>query len=70
MMQKNEQGLRTEAEKAAFGAALKTMGVWYAHRLTTTFIMSELPPGWPKSAKDQRFFPPRWLEDKGSSRED
>jgi hypothetical protein len=46
LMQKDERGERTAAEKAAYGRALDTMGAWYAHRLTTTFSMSVLPQGW------------------------
>jgi hypothetical protein len=41
------------------------MGVWYAHRLNTTFIMSEMPPGWPKKPEDAPFFPDGWLNEKG-----
>ena len=41
------------------------MGMWYAHRLTTTVILSELPPGWPRSAEAAPFFPEDWLRDKG-----
>lgn len=41
------------------------MGVWYAHRLNTSFIMSELPAGWPKKPEDAPFFPDGWLNDKG-----
>ena len=32
--QKDAEGQRTKPEQAAFGTALKTMGMWYAHRLT------------------------------------
>jgi len=63
--QKDADGQRTESEQAAFKTALETMGMWYAHRLTTTVILSELPPGWPKSAKDAPFFPKDWLRGKG-----
>ena len=64
--QKDADGQRTEPEQAAFGTALKTMGMWYAHRLTTTVILSELPPGWPRSAEDAPFFPEEgWLRGKG-----
>ena len=41
------------------------MGVWYAHRLLTTFIMSELPEGWPKTEAARPFFPEGWLRGKG-----
>ena len=41
------------------------MGMWYAHRLTTTVILSELPPGWPRSPEDEPFFPEGWLRGKG-----
>ena len=40
-------------------------GVWYGHRLLTTFILSELPDGWPRSEEARRFFPAGWLKDKG-----
>ena len=63
--QKDADGQRTEPEQAAFGTALKTMGMWYAHRLTTTVILSELPPGWPRSAEAAPFFPEGWLRGKG-----
>ena len=63
--QKDAEGQRTAPEQAAFGTALKTMGMWYAHRLTTTVILSELPPGWPRSAEAAPFFPEDWLRDKG-----
>jgi hypothetical protein len=63
--QKDADGQRTEPEQAAFGTALKTMGMWYAHRLTTTVILSELPPGWPRSAEAVPFFPEGWLRGKG-----
>ena len=65
LMQKNEHGERTEAEYKSFDKALETMGVWYAHRLLTTFIMSELPEGWPKTEAARPFFPDGWLRDKG-----
>jgi hypothetical protein len=38
---------------------------WYAHRLLTTFIMSELPEGWPKTEEARPFFPVNWLRGKG-----
>ena len=41
------------------------MGMWYAHRLTTTFILSQLPPGWPKRPEDAPYFPEGWLRGKG-----
>jgi hypothetical protein len=63
--QKDADGQRTEPEQAAFKTALKTMGMWYAHRLTTTVILSELPPGWPRSPEDAPFFPEGWLRGKG-----
>ena len=63
--QKDQAGRRTEEEAASFGAALQTMGVWYAHRLLTTYIMSELPPGYPKSPEVQHLFPKDWLRGKG-----
>ena len=63
--QKDADGQRTEPEQAAFGTALKTMGMWYAHRLATTVILSELPPGWPRSAEAAPFFPEGWLRGKG-----
>jgi hypothetical protein len=63
--QKDANGQRTAPEQAAFGTALKTMGMWYAHRLTTTVILSELPPGWPRSAEAVPFSPEDWLRDKG-----
>jgi len=44
--QKNERGERTPEEAAAFGRALGSMGSWYAHARTTTYVMRELPPGW------------------------
>jgi hypothetical protein len=63
--QKDANEQRTAPEQAAFGTALKTMGMWYAHRLTTTVILSELPPGWPRSAEAAPFFPEGWLRGKG-----
>jgi hypothetical protein len=63
--QKDADGQRTEPEQIAFGTALKTMGMWYAHRLTTTVILSRLPPGWPRSAEAAPFFPEGWLRGKG-----
>ena len=41
------------------------MGVWYGHKLTTTFIMSELPSGWPRRPEDAAYFPEGWLKGKG-----
>jgi len=41
------------------------MGVWYGHRLTTTFISAELPDGWPRRPEDAPFFPLGWLKGKG-----
>mgnify|MGYP000868587712 FL=1 len=63
--QKDADGQRTEPEQAAFKTALKTVNTWYAHRLTTTVILSELPPGWPRSAEAAPFFPEGWLRGKG-----
>ena len=63
--QKDADGKRTEPEHAAFGTALKTMDMWLAHRLTTTVILSELPPGWPRSPEEAPFFPEGWLRGKG-----
>ncbi len=63
--QKDADGQRTEPEQAAFKTALKTVNTWYAHRLTTTVILSELPPGWPRSAEAAPFFPKGWLRGKG-----
>ncbi len=63
--QKDADGQRTAPEKAAFDTALKTMGMWYAHKLTTTVILSELPPGWPRSPEAAPFFPEGWLRGKG-----
>ena len=57
--------MRTRAEIAAFKAALGSMGVWYAHRLATTYILSELPEGWPKTEAARPFFPQDWLRGKG-----
>jgi hypothetical protein len=65
--QKDDNGQRTEPEQAAFRTALMTVNTWYAHRLTTTVILSELPPGWPRSAEAAPFFPEGWLRDKGWS---
>jgi hypothetical protein len=63
--QKDANGQRTAPEQAAFGTALKTVNTWYAHRLTTTVILSELPPGWPRSPEAAPFFPEGWLRGKG-----
>ena len=63
--QKDADGQRTEPEQAAFKTALKTVNTWYANRLTTTVILSELPPGWPRSAEAAPFFPEDWLRGKG-----
>ena len=63
--QKDADGQRTAPEAAAFGTALRTMGMWYAHRLTTTYIMSQLPAGWPRTAEAAPFFPEGWLAGKG-----
>jgi len=65
LLQKDANGQRTAPEQAAFGTALKTVNTWYAHRLTTTVILSELPPGWPRSAEAAPFFPEGWLRGKG-----
>ena len=65
LMQKDAEGRRTPAEVASFGAALRTMGVWYGSKLTTTVILSELPEGWPRTPADEKFFPPGWLQGKG-----
>ena len=37
---------RSDAESTAFAAALETMGTWYAHRLSTTYALDVVPPGW------------------------
>ena len=63
--QKDDNGQRTEPEQAAFKTALKTVNTWYAHRLTTTVILSELPPGWPRSPEAAPTFPEGWLRGKG-----
>lgn len=47
-------GRRTADEEKCFKEALRTMGVWYAHRLETTFVLSELPTRWPRDAKGDR----------------
>ena len=47
------EGERTEAEAAAFGAALSRMQLWYAHMLTTVFIMTEDGGGLPGRAARQ-----------------
>ena len=39
-------GERSDDERNAFGAALDNMGTWYAHKLTTTYALDVLPPGW------------------------
>eukprot|EP00966_Prymnesium_polylepis_P320531 7376914-Prymnesium_polylepis.1 len=44
--QKDGNGERSEAEKAAFGEALSTMQLWYAHPLTTAFLTRSLPAGY------------------------
>ncbi len=36
---------RTEAQDAVFRAALRNMQLWYAHQLTTVFLMTGGPPG-------------------------
>ena len=41
------------------------VGVWYGHKLTTTFIMSQLPSGWPQRPEDAAYFPDGWLKGKG-----
>ena len=63
--QKDADGQRTEPEQAAFKTALKTVNTWYAHRLTTTVILGELPPGWPRSPEAAPSFPKGWLRGKG-----
>jgi len=65
LMQKDENDERTPEEVKSFGKAIETMGIWYAHRLLTTFIMSELPEGWPKTEEARPFFPVNWLRGKG-----
>lgn len=65
LLQKDEAGQRSQSEVKSFGAALDTMGVWYAHRLLTTFIMSKLPEGWPRTPESAHFFPANWLLGKG-----
>ncbi len=49
--QKDEAGERSASERAAFGAALGTMGEWYAHKLLTTYVINSMPPGWGDAAK-------------------
>ena len=63
--QKDANGQRPAPEQAAFKTALKTVNTWYAHRLTTTVILSELPPGWPRSPEAAPFSPEDWLRGKG-----
>lgn len=41
------------------------MGVWYAHALSTTCILSKLPRGWPRKPEDAVYFPAEWLKGKG-----
>ena len=36
-----------------------------AHRLTTTYVMSELPAGWPRTPETAPLFPEGWLKSKG-----
>lgn len=48
------QKKRTKAEFEAFQEALKTMGVWYSHRATTTVILNVLPQQWDVAAYNQR----------------
>lgn len=36
---------RTPAQKATFSAGLKTINVWYVHRLTTVILVTSLPAG-------------------------
>lgn len=42
LCQKDAQGNRTDAEMAAFGAALSSMQIWYEHAFPT-FAFSTLP---------------------------
>ena len=46
LLQKGPDGTaRTEAEQAAFGKALSTMQLWYAHQQLFTISLSKLPDG-------------------------
>lgn len=42
--QKDAEGNRTEAEQSSFHGALAWMQLWYAHQLTTVFLMTDPPP--------------------------
>ena len=65
MHQKDANGQKTAPEQVAFKTALNTVNTWYAHRLTTTVILSELPLGWPRQTSIMAFFPEGWLRGKG-----
>lgn len=43
MHQKDPSGARTPEEKASFGRALENMTIFYAHRLTTVYMMTRHP---------------------------
>lgn len=49
-----DTGEKSEAEIAAFAAALNTMGTWYAHKLSSTFALDVLPPGWGTTPYSER----------------
>ena len=56
--QKGADGMRTAEEQAAFSAALGSMQLWYAHQLTTVFLMTnagaEEEPGSGSASYDDR----------------
>ena len=52
LVQKDDDGNRTDEERISFSAALKTMGTWYAHSLTTTFSLSILPKQLPRATTE------------------
>jgi hypothetical protein len=65
LLQRDAAGERSEEETKSFDEAKETMGVRYGHKLLTTFILSELPEGWPKTEAARPFFPDGWLTGKG-----
>lgn len=45
--QRDENGLRTRDENAAFHQALSKMNIWYAHMKTLVYLLTATPSAWP-----------------------
>lgn len=46
LCQRDESGMRTEAEEACFRRALLSMQLWYAHKLTLVYMLTATPLEW------------------------